>query len=883
MILMKQLEAKKRSDERERKREDMRMKNERERERRMEQKRLELDVINEMRKPIEDMSLKDHRPLPDLKRLEGIRLSGEAFANSLMIFEFLHNFGETLGFDMDSLPTMDALQAALLFDQEAEEELLSVVIHLVVCAIEDPGIPYPHKHLTILGQNLRQADITNTNVSEILKIYLTARGQVEVKLLHSMTPPEMLHAKDPRRESMISPRKIEEYNEKLRETKGFTYAQWVKDKSFLCLNPTEKSEIIAFICNELLNNKAVVHQIDTNVENVSKAKKDKWEAEAQLKRLKIIQAKKFRSANNSQNSASLIMDEHINEDSEMAVEDKDDVMSVMSESNDTTPSKKRGGKGGNGKKGSKKRKVDPPEEEMDDTNMSEVTSEAIDPNENAEDEKLSPEELQKKIDKSVKKLGKKRDELAFVNNCVRVHELGQDRYRRRYHHFAHAGGVYVEAIESAEPWKLDTSGMPHFDGDDREHVDVRNPKVEPRIVVVEEEEEEEMEIDDREDLEEDIKPQPINGTSDYDKENMIKKENGDDHRKKVETEEALAKLGSDILVTSRMEAKVDVDCKFLPKVTPNGEKLNMFNHSSNLNMTLSPVILNGAVTITPKDPTGMLGLQAAYMRQSGLGVLGEKPWFSILPIGNPVDHQIKNSEFKDMFPPPAYVDTITPQINALEAKLDQLRSLTLDSTRAPIPKKYCHGWWRLSDPEDVTKLDGSLNSRGTREQHLITLVKRNYELLYDAAKRPLPDSMILEPPEGYETMIMEDGTDATKRDGKGDWSKEAALRVDKYILEQVEALEDKVAAASMQVPGWKVPNRPDIDERKFRPACLYNDNDREVDLKDEYGPEATNPVEEARERLLDLEQNIERRYLKAPLGFSNTEISLHTISSRITQ
>ena len=29
---------------------------------------------------------------------------------------------------------------------------------------------------------------------------------------------------------------------------------------------------------------------------------------------------------------------------------------------------------------------------------------------------------------------------------------------------------------------------------------------------------------------------------------------------------------------------------------------------------------------------------------------------------------------------------------------------------------------------------------------------------------------------------------------------EVALRVDKYILEQVEALEDKVQAASMQVP-----------------------------------------------------------------------------------
>jgi hypothetical protein len=38
------------------------------------------------------------RPLPEMPRVPGLRLCGEAFANTLMVFEFLHNFGETLGF-----------------------------------------------------------------------------------------------------------------------------------------------------------------------------------------------------------------------------------------------------------------------------------------------------------------------------------------------------------------------------------------------------------------------------------------------------------------------------------------------------------------------------------------------------------------------------------------------------------------------------------------------------------------------------------------------------------------------------------------------------------------------------------------------------------------
>ena len=864
MILMKQLEAKKRSDERERKREDMRLKSEREREKRMEQKRLEVEVITEMRKPIEDMSLDDHKEMPELKRIQGLRLSGEAFANTLMIYEFLHNFGDCLGFDMDSLPTLDSLQvlnsiellslrtldiylsifqAAFLYDQEAEEELLSVVIHLVICATEDPGIPFFLKQLTILGQNLRQADITNTNISEILKIYLTARGQAEVKIMHNSNPPEMLHAKDPRRETQYTPEKIEEYNELLKKTRGFKYAQMVQDKSFLCLNPTDKTELVSFICNELLGNKRIMKQIDDNVENVGRVKKDKWEVEAHLKRLKIIQAKKARSQVN------LIAPEQVTEEvTENGDDTKDDVSEISEQ--DT----KKGGK--NKKKNTrsgKKKVAEVPEEDMETETPHDNTANAVDlQKENAEDEKLTPEELQKKIDKTARKLVKKRDELAFISNRVRVNDLGQDRYRRRYHHFAFAGGIYVEALESAEPWKLETSGMPHFDEDDRS--EVREKGSEENGHEVKEESENQSEIksegDQNDDEEEEMEID--------DNEEEVNKENVKDEPD--ETKEALAKLSNEILVTPKVNAGSDV--KFLPKVTANGEKLNMFNHSSSLNMTLSPVVLNGAVTITPKDQ------QSSYP-----STISEKPWFSILPLGNPIDHQAKFIEAKENS---FCVDSITPQINALEAKLEELRSIDLEQFRNPVPQDKCHGWWRLSEADDVNKLEANLNIRGAREQHLLSSIKRNFDLLRDVAKKQLPDHMTMEPPEGYEDL---DG-EHPMPDPKGHWSKEVALRVDKYILEQVEALEDKVAAASMQVPGWKVPNKEDVDKRTFRPACLYNEG--EVDLKDEYGPEATNPVEEARERLMDLELNIERRYLKAPLGSAN-KVNLQTIENSMTK
>jgi hypothetical protein len=43
-------------------------------------------------------SFTDHKALPTLNRIPGLKLSGQAFADTLMVFEFLHNFGETLGF-----------------------------------------------------------------------------------------------------------------------------------------------------------------------------------------------------------------------------------------------------------------------------------------------------------------------------------------------------------------------------------------------------------------------------------------------------------------------------------------------------------------------------------------------------------------------------------------------------------------------------------------------------------------------------------------------------------------------------------------------------------------------------------------------------------------
>ena len=185
MSLVKALENRRKLEERERKKQQTLAEKQANKEKKLEQRRIEMEILAELRKPCEDLEL-SQTPLPDLNRVPGQLLPGKAFADLLMVFEFLHNFGETLGFDMESLPTLDSLHQALLHNDtssEAEDELLSVMTHLIVCAIEDPGIPNPARHTTILAQSLRQADITHANISEILRIYLYANATGEVKAL----------------------------------------------------------------------------------------------------------------------------------------------------------------------------------------------------------------------------------------------------------------------------------------------------------------------------------------------------------------------------------------------------------------------------------------------------------------------------------------------------------------------------------------------------------------------------------------------------------------------------------------------------------------------------------------------------------------------------
>lgn len=174
----------------------------------------------------------------------------------------------------------------------------------------------------------------------------------------------------------------------------------------------------------------------------------------------------------------------------------------------------------------------------------------------------------------------------------------------------------------------------------------------------------------------------------------------------------------------------------------------------------------------------------------------------------------------------------------------KLNGLPKKCEKKLVPLEMRHGWWRITDTDQLKTVLDNLHLRGARERELKRMMQQTMQSMYERAGRLQIEEGQQEATELhlYETdaVMMECG--APLADECNGWNKKVAQRVDVFLLEQVEALEDKVANASMQIKGWKVPGRDTGDVN------------------------AAQAVEIAKERLGALEAAIERRYLKPPLG-----------------
>ncbi|XP_016079964.1 PREDICTED: bromodomain adjacent to zinc finger domain protein 2A isoform X4 [Miniopterus natalensis] len=217
----------------------------------LEERQRQQMILEEMKKPTEDMCLTDHQPLPDFSRIPGLVLSSEAFSDCLTIVEFLHSFGKVLGFDpAKDVPSLGVLQEGLLCQGDSVGEVQDLLVRLLKAALYDPGLPSYCQSLKILGEKVSEIPLTRDNVSEILRCFLMAYG-VEPVLCDSL-----------------------------------------RTQPFQAQPPQQKAAVLAFLVHELNGSTLIINEIDKTLESMSSYRKNKWIVEGRIRRLKTALAKR---------------------------------------------------------------------------------------------------------------------------------------------------------------------------------------------------------------------------------------------------------------------------------------------------------------------------------------------------------------------------------------------------------------------------------------------------------------------------------------------------------------------------------------------------------------------------------------------------------------
>ncbi|XP_015412932.1 PREDICTED: bromodomain adjacent to zinc finger domain protein 2A isoform X3 [Myotis davidii] len=217
----------------------------------LEERQRQQMILEEMKKPTEDMCLTDHQPLPDFSHIPGLILPSETFSDCLTIVEFLHSFGKVLGFDpAKDVPSLGVLQEGLLYQGDSVGEVQDLLVRLLKAALYDPGLPSHCQSLKILGEKLSEIPLTRDNVSEILRCFLMAYG-VEPVLCDSL-----------------------------------------RTQPFQAQPPQQKAAVLAFLVHELNGSTLIINEIDKTLESMSNYRKNKWIVEGRLRRLKTALAKR---------------------------------------------------------------------------------------------------------------------------------------------------------------------------------------------------------------------------------------------------------------------------------------------------------------------------------------------------------------------------------------------------------------------------------------------------------------------------------------------------------------------------------------------------------------------------------------------------------------
>ncbi|KAM9342253.1 bromodomain adjacent to zinc finger domain protein 2B [Pholidichthys leucotaenia] len=842
MMLMKAVEAQKKAEEKERLRKEKMDERRLKKEKKLELRRLELEKAKELKNPVEDMCLADHEPLPVLARVSGLVLPGSAITDCLIILQFVHSFGKVLGLDFSSdMLTISDLQEGLLNIGNSIWKVQDLLVSMVAAAVCDPGIPAGHKNKTVFGDQLTNVEINRGNVSEILQIYMDAHSkQAEVVAL----------------------------------------AFSLRTKVFQAHNPSQKASILAFLVNELCCSKAVISEIDKNIDYMGILRKDKWVVEGKLRKLRRILTKKRESNVGGEENHTFVISTIRNKckrkegDSEEE-EDEEDGSDDQGDEEEEEEEEMGGKKG-------KKAEICEEDDGVDSASI---------------------EELEKQIEETCQLKNQIKQKLFESSQKLRSMMIGQDRYKRGYWVLPQCGGIFVEGVqngeESEEEKRLTDAHMIGVEEHQMEETKAEVPR----------------------------SPKTTDGGVSANQEYQ-----SDKYNLFLQKSSSFSMLEKDIDVNikSSLQTKASITLPFPPY--PTLQTFTIQQGLMNESDTSQPTLLNG--TKFENDHWKMSSPQPNLDQNQLSKILTDNTnqWFSLLPRS-----PCEESSVTPGSSPPASSSSLQPtssfypspptsigcnstigisksQSPVLQVKSGILQSRvtlsdTCSSATSPnlpssgnsllpgldpasqhaeengkkatevnksdkpppaaegartqvflcpqsIPKEMLHGWWMVPDTENLDQLVKALHSRGIREKALQKQIEKHMEHVAHLFVHSKHVVMELEKQLESKELV------------KGWHVEDHAMEADINLLRQVEALEKNIISASLQVKGWMYP-KPQSDDtdlvyHEHKPSfssIKENKSEKEAaqeELHDSIVRWPNNPLDIAITRLAELEKNIDR-------------------------
>nr|XP_023836572.1 bromodomain adjacent to zinc finger domain protein 2B isoform X10 [Salvelinus alpinus] len=905
MMLTKAMDARKKTEERERVKQEKKDEKRLNKERKLELRRLELEIAKELKKPNEDMCLADHKLLPELSRIPGLFLPGSSFSDCLMVMQFLRSFGKVLGFDVNAhVPNLSVLQEGLLNLGDSMGQVQDLLVRMLSAVVCDPGLPPGHRTKTALGDHLANVGINQDNVSEALQIYMEAhRDETEL------------------------------------QTELGEVTASLKTKAFQAHTPTQKASVLAFLVNELSCSKSVVSEIDKNIDHMTNLRRDKWVIEGTLRKLRTIHAKKTGkrdSGMGGEETQSLGTPnpgrkrKRKGGDSEED-EDDDEDSEDQGDEDDDEEEEERGKKG---------KKVETCEEEDDG------------------DQTASVEELEKQIDKLTKQQSQIRRKLFESSHSLRSMMFGQDRYKRRYWVLPQCGGIFVEGMatgkgaEELERERLRSTELVHVkeeeverrpgstDGDmatpDKHSLNLflQKPGSFSKLSKLLEVAKMSPDSDNHSQSCSPIKvpttvPSPIHPTTQTTLPSSpcaapsplcpeVKAEpstalfsppylSGNSSPGKMSSSSVQQQLQpNDQLLRALME-KSGHWFSLLPRSPCDESSTTTPPAFSPQSSSLSP---NPPATTSASNPTtgiNNFSLSALQQVKSGVHMMGLPfcGWpggmmsttlpFSASPLppsmlsaayhhvegnGNPflAASSLSSSKSKSPVPAGEKLPSAPPTVVEVAKTQDYPNPL-------PIPEEMLSGWWRVADMEELRSLVKALHSRGIREKALQKQIQKHMEYIAQACAKNR-DVVVIDESELEENGVSEETVES--------WCvEEQAMEMDIAVLQQVEELERKVTSASLQVKSWMYAEpqseRGDLVYHEHKPIAKLLPAGEEQPAGDKERASGNNslvrhvnnPLDIAVTRLAELERNIERRYLKSPLS-TTVQVKLDNVLGTVT-